>query len=387
MPANPVKQSYERILPVRIPAVLLAALTILASAGRLSANGERLYGVHWWDFNNGWQVGAGAEGGWSTETVLTHSAPWWESGFFQPLYQSVSQQHGASIITRIDYNWGETIPSPGNPDRASWKNDVLAVVGALGAYSTRWIVGNEPNLVGEGNGWPNSRITPAGYAAVYHEIRAAIKAVRPMDEVLVAPPSPGGVISGVRWMSGNVWLGQTIDAIHALPGGDIDGFALHAYGNPVVGAAAAVQDFHNGYASQLAVIDARGEQEAPIYITEWNRATSTTGNLAANEQVTADFIRGSLADVDAWNQTPGRHNIISLSWFVQNQDYGGWSEYSLEHWKGFGHPVGHAGDLWTAFLEGAQYPAGLAGTRPVPEPGAVWLAVIALAALRHHRAV
>ena len=333
---------------------------------RLWANGESLYGVHWWDFN-GAQAGDGAEGGWSTETVLTNSVPWWGAGYFLPLYQGVYNDHGGEIITRVDYNWGETVPAPSNPDRAGWAGTVVSdVVNVLGGQSRVWIIGNEPNIVGEGNGWPNNQVTPAGYAEIYHEVRSAIKAVRPDDEVLVASPSPGGVIAGVRWKDGNTWLSETIDAIHSIPDAGIDGFALHAYGNPYVGASAAVQEFHNTYVSQLGVIDSRGEQDAPVYITEWNRSTSTSGNLASNEAVTADFIRGSFADVDAWNRTPGNHNIVSLSWFVHNKDYGGWDQYSLEYWKNAGNPVGDAGDLWTAFQEGAAYPAGLRGTRPMP---------------------
>lgn len=344
--------------------IALVALPTRASAG------EKLYGVHWWDYN-GSQVGAGAEGGWSIETVITHSEPWWQAGFFQPLYQSIATNHAASIITRIDYNWGETIPSPANPHRANWAASVQEVVSTLGDYSHTWVIGNEPNIVGEGNGWSNNRVTPAGYAAVYFDIRNAVKAIRPQDEVLVAAPSPGAAIAGVRWISGNEWLGQTIDAIQSIPGSAIDGFSLHAYGNPFASAAVAVQQFRNEYASQLAVIDGRGYQHAPVYVTEWNRATSTSGDLAANEQVTADFIRGAMADVHAWNQTPGNHNIVSMSWFVQNKNYGGWQEYSLDHWKSIGNPVGHPGDLWTAFLEGAQYPAGMKGTRPLPSGPAI----------------
>ena len=344
---------------------LAAFLSLSVFHGQGWANGGSLYGVHWWDYN-GSQAGSGAVGGWTTETVLTHSAPWWGAAYFQPLYQDVYNNHDASIITRVDYNWGETVPSPNNPDRAGWAGDVLNVVSTLGGQSNVWIIGNEPNIIGEGTGWPNNQITPAGYAGVYHEIRGAIKAVRPNDQVLVAPPSPGGVIPGVRWMDGNQWLSQTIAAIHAIPNAEIDGFALHAYGNPFAPAAAAVQEFHNSYVSQLNVIDSHGEHNAPVYITEWARSTSSAGNAAANEAVTADFIRGAFADVHAWNQTPGNHNIISMSWFVHDKDYGGWNDFSLEYWQTAGNPVGHPGDLWTAFQEGAAYPAGIAGTRPLP---------------------
>jgi hypothetical protein len=365
--------SPSRLIGPRRGINLLLTITIAASsyaAFPLSpayANGEKLYGVHWWDYNNnGTQIGSGPDGGWSTETVLTHSDPWWQAWFFSPLYQSLATQHDAGVITRVDYKWEQTVPAPNNPDRAGWAGNVLGVAGVLGDWSHAWIVGNEPNLIGAGDGWLDNRITPAGYAAVYNEVRSAIKAARPQDEVLVAGPSPGGVVNGVRWMAGNDWLSQTLAAINAIPGGGVDGVALHAYGNPFTSANIALQEFHADYTSQLAVIDSHNLQNASVYLTEWNRATSLTGNLAANEQVTADFIRGALADVNAWNQTPGRHNIVAMSWFVLNGNDGAWPQYSLEHWKGLGNPVGHSGDLWTAILEGAQYPAGIKGTRPFP---------------------
>jgi len=301
---------------------VLTLVSLFLCTPQVYANGEKLYGVHWWDFN-GSQAGSGATGGWSTETIITHSAPWWQANYFQPLYQQIHENHGASILTRIDYNWGETVPAPTNPDRNNWVDSVLGVVNTLGDYSHRWIIGNEPNIIGEGNGWAGNKVTPAGYAEVYHEVRTAIKAARPQDEVLLAPPSPGGIIPGVRWMAGNDWLGQTIDAVQALPGGDIDGFSIHAYGSPFLSGQPLIDAFRNDYASQLAVIDGRGYKDAPVYITEWNRSTSNSGNLAANESVTADFIRDSLSEVHDWNQTPGNHNIVSLSWFVHDKDYGG----------------------------------------------------------------
>ena len=173
------------------------------------------------------------------------------------------------------------------------------------------------------------------------------------------------MIPGVRWTAGNTWLSQTIDAIHALPGTAIDGFALHAYGNPFASASAAIQERFDSYVSQLAVIDDHGEQGTAVYITEWARSTSTSGNVAANKSVTADlhsWIAGRPARLE---RSTGNHNVVSLSWFVHNKDYGSWNEYSLEYWKGLGNPVGQAGDLWTAFQESSSYyPAGLKGTRP-----------------------
>lgn len=113
------------------------------------------------------------------------------------------------------------------------------------------------------------------------------------------------------------------------------------------------------------MIDGRLFADVPVYITEWNRATSTSGNLEANEQISADFLRQSLLDVDVWNRTPGNHNIRAMAWFVA-QDYGGgaWSQYALEWWQTQGNPAGHPGDLWTALDESAGLQAGVTGTRP-----------------------
>ena len=348
-------------------AILGLICLMLWPTGPVHAAGEQLYGVHWWDYARP-TVGSGPTGGWSVETVVTESDPWWQGWWFEPLYQQVTSTHNAAIVTRVDYNWGQTVPAPASSSAQNWANKIVSdVIGPLGNYAHRWIIGNEPNIIGEGNGWPSSQVTPAGYAQIYQTVRQTIKAQRPNDEVLFAPVSPGGVIPGVRWKDGNGWLAEAIDATLALPGGAIDGFAIHSYGNPFAGASQAVTEFHNTFVSQLAVIDARPLKDVPVYITEWNRATATTGNLAANEQVSADFLRLALLDVDAWNRRPGNHNIRSLGWFIHNKDYGDWNQYSLEWWQSQGNPVGHAGDLWTALIASSSLPAGLAGTRPVAD--------------------
>lgn len=352
------------------PIAFVACLLAVVIAAPLHAAGEKLYGVHWWDFD-GTTTGAGPDGGWTVETVLTNSDPWQQGWFFAPHYQKVNQLHNAEIITRVDYTWNSghtSVPTPAMMSATDWGNKILTdIVGPLGAYSHRWIIGNEPNIVGEGDGWASNQITPTGYAQIYNTVRQIIKAQRPQDEVLFAPVSPGGVIPGVRWKDGNQWLGEAIDATLAMPGGGIDGFALHAYGGQPT-AAGSVIDFHEGYTSQLAVIDARRVlRNTPTYITEWDRTTSTTGDLAANELVTANFISQSLADVDTWNRTLGKHNVRSLAWFIYN-NVPGWEPFSIEYWRSHGNPEGNSGDLWTALLNSASLQAGVVGTR-IPEPG------------------
>ncbi len=345
-----------------------AVLTALPAADSAFADSPWIYGIHWWGHTPGQPVDTAPAtlldcptyGGWDTETVLTHSASWWSASQFVGLYQNLYTTQNVSIITRIDYDWGQTVPAPGNPNYAAWPASVVSVVNTLGSYCHIWVIGNEPNIIGEGNSWPDNRVTPTGYAAIYRSVRNAIRAsAQPSPAgphlVLVAPPSPGGVIAGVRWMSGTDWLAEVIDN---TPPAEIDGFALHSYGGSVT-------DFHNGYAEQLAVIDGKGLWDRPVYITEWNRY-STPGN-AAEEAAAAQFCRDAFADLDAWNRTPSRHNIVSASWFVYDADQqagGGWNGYSIEYWKNAGNPPGHAGDLFTAFQQTVdlRYAAGAIGT-------------------------
>ncbi|HEX5472583.1 MAG TPA: hypothetical protein VFW73_11890 [Lacipirellulaceae bacterium] len=364
--------------PMRLPTIMFLCLFAFVSSV-VRGEGDQLYGVHWWDYPYP-NAGAGPDGGWSVEDIVTNSVTWWQAPYFVPLYQQITGVHNAAIITRLDYDWDQTVPAPSTTSPQNWANTILTdVIGQVGPYVHRWIIGNEPNLISSGNGWSANEITPADYAQVYSAVRSAIKLVRPQDEVLFAPASPGGVIDGVRWEDGNQWLSEAIDATLALPGGAIDGFALHAYGGQAT-AADSVAEFHDTYTSQLAIIDSHPVlRDTTAYITEWNRATSTSGDLAANEQVSADFLAQSLLDVNAWNQTPGNHNIRGMAWFAYNKDYGDWNQYSIEWWQTQGNPVGSSGDLWTALMNSSSLPAGLVGTRPgVPEPASLVLVLLSM---------
>jgi hypothetical protein len=342
-------------------------LFALAATSHAYAAGDRLYGVHWWDYNRP-NVGSGPDGGWTVETVLTNSDPWQQGWWFEPLYQQVNQTHNAEIITRVDYTWNAghtTVPTPTMMSATDWGNKILSdIIGPLGPYAHRWIIGNEPNLLGEGDGWPSNQVTPTGYAQIYNTVRQLIKAQRPQDEVLFAPVSPGGFISGVRWKDGNQWLAEAIDATLAQSDGAIDGFAIHSYGGAT--ASESVANFHSDYVSQLNLIDSRSLRQVPVYITEWNRWTSTTGDQAADEQISADFLRQSLTDVDVWNRTPGDHNIVSLAWFIYD-NVPGWENYSIEWWRTHGNPEGQPGDLWTAMSDSSNLLAGMRGTRPTAD--------------------
>src|SRR4051795_11420114 len=89
-------------------------LFVLVACTKARAVGERLYGVHWWDYDRP-NVGSGPDSGWTVETGLTNSDPWQQGWWFDALYQQVNQSHNAEIITRVDYTWNSghtTVPTP-----------------------------------------------------------------------------------------------------------------------------------------------------------------------------------------------------------------------------------------------------------------------------------
>jgi len=308
-------------------------------------------------------------GAWDVETILTHSsADWWTAWWFGPLYATLSTQYNVSIITRIDYDWGETVPSPTHYSAGEWATNVCGVIDFFKEYCHIWIIGNEPNLIGEGDDWPDNKITPEGYAHIYTTIHAFVEATAgpsPLGEhqLLIAGVSPGAVQTGVRWMNGTNWLDKVLANI---PPEKVDGVALHAY------TPSTLSVFHNDYVAQIKAVDNRGLKNVPLYITEFNRYVAP-GDTAQEAQ-SAEFIRQAFADIHAWNTTGPNHNIRCACWFVYDEDQqsgGGWDGYSLEYWRTHGNPEGTAGNEYTAFRNAVShhYPAGITGT--TPEPGLI----------------
>src|ERR1051326_7299420 len=123
--------------------LLCAAISSLSI--HVHASGEKLYGVHWWDYPYP-NAGPGPDGGWSVEDIVTNSVPWWQAPYFVPLYQQVTANHNAAIITRLDYDWDQTVPAPTTESAQTWANAIMSdVISQVGPYVHRWIIGNEAN--------------------------------------------------------------------------------------------------------------------------------------------------------------------------------------------------------------------------------------------------
>jgi hypothetical protein len=272
--------------------VLVCAALIHVTTSDAPANDAgALHGIHWWGYYDYGVIdpqpavlmNTAANGGWNVEVVNTHGPPWQNPWFYEPLYRDLYQNKNVSLITRVEYEYGKTVPSPATIPTHEWANHVVGLVNTLKDGGRWWQLGNEPNLHLEGQGGPDNRITPAAYADIYRQVRNAVRANAQVGapgehKLLLAPVSPGGVIPGVRWMDGNQWLAEAIDAFGENKH-EIDGVALHAYGG-------SVQEFRASIAHQLAVLESRGLSHLPVFITEWNRFANPQAANAAEQDDT-----------------------------------------------------------------------------------------------------
>jgi hypothetical protein len=366
----------------------VAAATFCAFAHEASAEPQSLAGIHWWGYYDYGVVDAEPAqlldsqtivngqpwGGWDMEIINTNGPAWQNAPFFQPLYSDLYLNKKITPITRVEYEYGKTVPSPATINTATWANNsVVPLINTLKDSARWWQLGNEPNILGEGGGWANSQITPGGYASVYKTVRDSIQANAQVGapgahKLLLAPVSPGGA-GGARWISGNDWLSQTIDALQAT-NTPIDGVSLHAYDG-----GGGVQQFMADITQQLEVLDLKGLTNVPVFLTEWNRYSGANPPDATAEANAANFVRKALKEIDRWNRTPGNINIGGTTWFVydsgdrDNTAGAQWAGYSMKYWKTAGNPYGSAGDLYTA-MENAvdqRYKAGyLGGARAMP---------------------
>jgi len=129
-------------------------------------------------------------------------------------------------IARLNNGYGNrgTIPEPQHYEAFAQRaaNFVAASEGC-----TRWIIGNEPNVLWER---PNGRpIAPTDYARCYNLCRAAIKALpgHADDEVLIAAVGPWNNQTTYAGNEAGDWIVYFADVQRAVAG--LDGIALHTY--------------------------------------------------------------------------------------------------------------------------------------------------------------
>jgi len=215
--------------------LLAGALGLECCLTGQTAECRGLYGIHDADplpteYLNHIQPIAGC--GWVTATVAVGHDPAGTSGAdFSALANA-----GHTVICRINHGYfpNGTIPLTNDYDSFALRCSNFV------AHSTGcsiWVVGNECNLAGE---WPFTGtkfayVSPQEYARCFRKVYGAIKAVRPGDQVLPAPPAPfagpfsastlNGYPADANPLSWAQYLNQELTAIAST--GPLDGVALH----------------------------------------------------------------------------------------------------------------------------------------------------------------
>jgi hypothetical protein len=338
----------------------IIAIACAALLGSTAPASDWLYGIHFYGdtASSDVEIMTGNKGIWSLEIVVTNSDIWWGAPWQRDNRFNTMAGRGHSLIVRIQPQWDFNVPKSPDYPLADFLPQAQQVAEDLKFICRRWQIGNEPNILYE---WDNTVLSPADYVNAYRQIRTAIKSVvSPLgeQEVLLAAVSPGAPIGGVRHMDGNQYLAEMCAL---LDPNEVDGFTLHAYGNPSAGADTARDEFIRDLISQLAIIDYYGFSAKPVYVTEWNRAT--TPSSASSEAISAQFLHGALADIHAWNQRLRAHPIAAACWFVY-EDNPSWEIYSIEGLRAV-NPSGADNDLYDAFQFAAtqNYPSAF------PPPG------------------
>jgi hypothetical protein len=127
---------------------------------------DTLVGIHWWGLKSGTDsysqgidpvpgqmLDSVNRGAWDVEVVNTHGDEWRKAPFFQPPYGDLYRNKNVSIVTRLEYTYRQTVPSPSTINTATWAGNVVGTVKQLKDFGHVWRLGNEPNLVDRGDGW------------------------------------------------------------------------------------------------------------------------------------------------------------------------------------------------------------------------------------------
>jgi hypothetical protein len=262
---------------------------------------------------------------------------------------------GLTAILRLDYTRDLNIPPPGQEDGfVSYVRDT--VIPQVGGSTHIFVIGNEPNMY-DGCRHSPDNCTPEHYADVYRRVRGAVSG----DYLfLVAGVSPGPA-DAYRHMNGNEYLRRVLGALRP---GEVDGYAMHAYGGG--NEEQSVSMFTGHVSSQLGVLGSTGHGGAAVFITEMNR--QTTGGVE-DETITAGFLRRAYAWVNEHNRG-GTQDIVGACWFVYEAS-ADWRTYSLLGLKNGGDDdMDLAGsDVWHAFRASARegFPPGeMQGGFPPP---------------------
>ena len=325
-----------------------------------------LRGVHWWKDTRGPNnnLPVFPRVGWNVETVVGVT----KNGAYQRQLVDTTRgncesarNYGLVNIVRIDWKEGHAVPTV-EADYNDWKDHFFQAVNALKDVATIFIVGNEPTK--------EPGMYGGEYAAAFDSLYGDVNKVAGVRYLAAGPAAFGGwqipseeVVNPNAYENDLTWLRRASEAIAHL-----DGWALHTYGSPYLDYADRDGDeCVNALCDDPAVVcrptcgghtlegDAgfqrfRQYLEAirtdwahkPVYFTETNTSgfLSDQPRYADKETPAQNYITGwiqeTYQEIRKCNTecNSNRDNyppIMSLCWFVDDNQNGNWGDYSLSN--------------------------------------------------------
>jgi type IV secretory pathway VirB3-like protein len=252
----------------------------------------------------------------------------------------------------------------------AWKNDIIKRIEDYSGVATVFIVGNEPTIEPASHGGTMAVEYSTAFNYLYKH-----KSSMPSGTILLAAgPAHNNNNPGRECQTGYDWLQE-------MSGGlvEVDGFAIHAYGNPehvcpadrpqcscsqgscdatcddpratcnnlelmTCGGAPAKDKGDNGFQGFREQIErigktwspAGGKSPKPIYITEFNTAVGENADHSRrlpSQNYKKDWIKKAFEAVRDYNKTRNQTTqppVLALCWFVDRADHP-WEGYALSN--------------------------------------------------------
>jgi hypothetical protein len=261
---------------------------------------------------------------WSVEVVYTS-----DHRFDDELVEELRAKHarGFRIILRVDYERKQPVPPADDPAAvARYVDTFIRYYERTNGLVRYFVVGNEGNVDAPGDDpgrvteclAGRGACTPESYVAVYRQVRLALRS-RTNAYLLVGPVSPGSADDPLRYADGLAYLGRILSLLHPL---EVDGIALHAYGQDLGGAqgvSRSVDHLTHQLERQVATIAEAGMVSTPLFVTEMNQGAAADHG----------FVEAAYAWIDGHNRRSPL-DIVAACWFVYHDETGQWRDLALE---------------------------------------------------------
>jgi len=314
--------------------------------------------VHWYSGDQGMLDDSLQPGqrGWNVESV--YGVTDFGARDYALAKAAQAKEHGLNNLIRIDASSGVAVPM-NSQDYGHWADNYIARVHEFSGVARHFIVGNEPTIE------PGSGTSAAEYADAFNYLYVR-RGEMPVGTVLLAA-GPAGFSWDQR--DNRSFLDWLEDMSNRLEG--VDGFALHAYGDPNEcwdprqPCSRNSWPFDGGFLTfreQIDRVAARWGGSKPVYITEFNTDTNGLGNHPdPSQNYREGWINDAFDAVRSYNASrPGnRPEVRSLCWFVDRDD-GPWGDFSLRQMSGA------RDDMAAEFHHGENFPGGSGDSEPAP---------------------